>query len=49
MSGESGKSRGVYDVGAEKVLERVPSGLGLEYKALSEDDPKQRRPDITKV
>lgn len=34
---------------AEKVLEKVPNGSGLVYKALPRDDPRQRRPDITRA
>ena len=32
---------------ADLVLELVPSASGLEYHPLPEDDPQQRRPDIT--
>lgn len=34
---------------AEKILERVPNGSRIVYKDLPKDDPKQRRPDITKA
>jgi UDP-glucuronate decarboxylase len=32
---------------AEAVLEVTGSSSNIEYKPLPEDDPKQRRPDIT--
>ncbi|MFB6351794.1 MAG: GDP-mannose 4,6-dehydratase, partial [Bradymonadaceae bacterium] len=38
--------RSIRDL-AELVLELVPSAAGLEFHSLPEDDPQQRRPDIT--
>ena len=32
---------------AEKILSLTGSSSSLEFKALPEDDPKQRRPDIS--
>ena len=34
---------------AETVLELTGSSLKIEYRPLPEDDPKQRRPDITRA
>jgi dTDP-glucose 4,6-dehydratase len=34
---------------AEKILQITGSGSGMVFRPLPEDDPKQRRPDITKA
>lgn len=34
---------------AQKVLEKVPNGSKLTYQPLPKDDPKQRKPDISKA
>jgi nucleoside-diphosphate-sugar epimerase len=34
---------------AEMVIELAGGGSGLVYEPLPEDDPKQRRPDITRA
>ena len=34
---------------AETILRMTASKSSIEFKALPEDDPKQRRPDITRA
>lgn len=34
---------------AQKVLEKIPSGSKLTFNPLPGDDPKQRRPDISRA
>jgi dTDP-glucose 4,6-dehydratase len=34
---------------AQRIRERFGNGIGIEYRPLPSDDPKIRRPDITKA